>query len=106
MFQKAEIDGAYSDEIKPTRGFLPGCVFALACVKVKMLRRMDALVIRHPRTDFDIYVDDVEMLTASTFESVRGDSVKAVLDMADVMEQQLGHPLADDKAAVCVCHNP
>ncbi len=93
------IDDAISDAIHPTRGFMAGCARAVALIKVIMIRRMDAYVARHPRVLLDVYVDDVELQAVGT-ERIADTLADAVIDLRKVLTQDLGFPLADDKAHV------
>ncbi len=93
------IDEAVSEAIHPTRGFMAGCARALALVKVLMIRRMDAYVARHPRVNLDIYVDDVELQAVGT-ERIVETMAAAVTDLKRVLVDELGFPLADEKACV------
>ncbi len=93
------IDDAVSEAVSPTRGFMAGCARALALVKVLMVRRMDAYVARHPRVTLDIYVDDVELQAVGT-ERIIETMAKAVEDLREVLVDDLGFPLADEKARV------
>ncbi len=93
------IDDAISEAIRPTRGFMAGCARALALIKVLMIRRMDAYVARHPRVNLDIYVDDVEIQAVGTGRIV--DTIaEAASDLRSVLTEELGFPLADEKARV------
>ncbi len=93
------IDDAVSEAIEPTRGFMAGCARALALVKVVMIRRVDAYVARHPRVALDLYVDDVELQAVGT-DRIVGTLAEAALDLRKVLCEDLGFPLADDKAQV------
>ncbi len=94
------LDGAFSDPVEATRGFIAGCAWALACIKVTLVRRLDAYVIRHPHADSEFYVDDVEVQSVGQAKSVVRDLVAAAVDLADILENTLGYPLAADKAVV------
>ncbi len=94
------LDGAYAEPVLPTRGFVAGCINALAAIKATMIRRLGSFVARNPDADVDIYVDDVELQTVGSKSAVVAAQTKAVLDLADVFERQLGYPLAGDKAVV------
>ncbi len=93
------VDEAVSEPILPTRGFMAGCSRALALIKVVMVRRMDAYVARHPRVNFDLCVDDVEMQAVGTVRVVET-LAAAVTDLKKVLCDELGFPLADEKAQV------
>ncbi len=93
------LDEAVSQAVHPSRGFMAGCARALALIKVLMVRRMDAYVARHPRVVLDWYVDDVELQAVGTRRVVQ--TIKnAVADLRNVLVDQLGFALAEDKARV------
>ncbi len=92
------LDGAYAEPIVPTRGFIAGCTHALAALKATMIRRMDAFVRRNPSTDPDLYVDDIEVQVVGSKASVPADLGRAARDLAEVLVNDLGYPLAEDKA--------
>ncbi len=94
------LDGAYAQPVIPTRGYVAGCTNALAAIKATMIRRLDALVARNPDADVDMFVDDVELQTIGSKSAVVIAQTKAVHDLADAFERQLGYPLAADKAVV------
>ncbi len=92
------LDGAFAEPVVPTRGFIAGCTHALAALKATMIRRMDAFVLRNPATDPDLYVDDIEVQVVGSKTSVPVDLGRAVRDLASVLVDDLGYPLAEDKA--------
>ncbi len=94
------LDGAFSRPVRPTRGFVAGCAWAMACVKVTLLRRLDAFVLRHPHITFELYVDDAEVQAVGQGRSIARDLAAAAADLAKVLEDDAGYPLAGDKAAV------
>ncbi len=98
--RRLNLDGAYSRAVKPTRGFVAGCAWAMACVKVTLLRRLDAFVLRHPSIAFELYVDDAEIQAVGQGKSVARDLAAAATDLADLLEKEAGYPLAHDKAVV------
>ncbi len=98
--RRLRLDSAFSQPIRPTRGFIAGCSNALAAIKATMIRRMDTFVIRNPRADLDIYVDDVEMQAIGSRAAVIDDLVRAAADMRTALVDDLGYPLADDKAVI------
>ncbi len=93
------LDEAVSAPINPTRGFMAGCARALALVKVVMIRRVDTYVAKHPRITLDMYVDDVELQATGT-QGIIGELAEAARDLRKVLCEELGFPLADDKAQV------
>ncbi len=70
----------------------------MACIKVTLVRKLDAYVSRHPHADSEFYVDDVELQSVGQAKSVVRDLVAAAIDLADVLENVFGYPLAADKA--------
>ncbi len=93
------VDDAVSEAVYPTRGFMAGCARALALIKVLMVRRMDAYIARHPRVNLDVYVDDVELQAIGTGR-IAETLASAVLDLRSVLVDELGFPLAEEKARV------
>ncbi len=98
--RRLRLDNAFSQPIRPTRGFIAGCTNALAAIKATMIRRMDIFVTRNPRADLDIYVDDVEMQAIGPRTAVVDDLVRAAADMRAALVDDLDYPLADDKAVI------
>ncbi len=98
--RRLTLDGAFAEAVKPSRGFIAGCSNALAAIKATMIRRMDSFILRHPRTDLDMFVDDLELQSIGTKASVPADLIAAVNDLSEVLEGELGYPLAEDKAVV------
>ncbi len=98
--RRLTLDGAFSKPIKPTRGFVAGCTHALAAIKATMLRRMDVFVIKNPDVDVDWFVDDAEIQSVGTSASVTKALTEAVDDLARILQQDLGYPLATEKAVI------
>ncbi len=84
------LDGSFAEPVIPSRGFIAGCSNARAAINATMLRRRDALVLRNPSADLDVYVDDIELQALA----------RAANDLVAIFESDLGYPLAQDKAIV------
>ncbi len=98
--RRLRLDEAFSAPIVPTRGYMAGCTNALAAIKATMIRRMDAFIARNPDVDVDIYVDDIEMQAIGPRAGVVDGLVRAVGDMKRTLTEELGYPLALEKAVV------
>ncbi len=98
--RRLTLDGAFSEPIKPSRGFIAGCANALAAIKATMIRRMDSFVARNPDCDVDMFVDDAELQSVGTGDSVTKALIVAAVDLSNVLERELGYPLADEKAVI------
>ncbi len=97
------LDGAMSRPVKATRGFIAGCAWAAACVRVTLQRKLEAFVARHPHVDSELYIDDAELQAVGQGKSVARDLAAAALDLAEVLNE-VGYALADDKAVVITSH--
>ncbi len=97
------LDGAMSRPVKATRGFIAGCAWAAACVRVTLQRKLEAFVARHPHVDGELYIDDAELQAVGQGRSVARDLAAAALDLAEVLSD-IGYALADDKAVVITSH--
>ena len=62
--------GCVSEEVKPNRYVLPGCIFPIACTRVYMLRPMGTPVQQHKEVQQTLYVDDFGQYTSEKSLSI------------------------------------
>ena len=97
--RRLALSGAVADcAIAPNQGVAPGCAWATTMVKVYCLAPFDAVVGRHPRAVFDVYIDDVMISAEGSGEQAVADSIVAAADDARAtIARDIGAALARQK---------
>ena len=66
-----------------SRGVVAGCSLATTLVKLYLLRRLDQFVLRHPRVDMNVFIDDFGLATSGTAERSTKDLTAALVDLEE-----------------------
>ena len=78
----------------------PGCSWACILVKVYYIAEFDSFIVRYPRGDFDVYVDNFQCSTTGTDEAITTCLTDAAEDLDHLVEHQIESRLVPTKAAV------
>ena len=94
------LSGMTSKACFPRKGVVAGCGAATTLVKVLYLKAFLAFQGRHPQCSLDVFVDDLQLSQQGELANVAVGLGLAALDLAEVVQQDLGAVISLAKAGV------